>query len=664
MKNIFMCRRPVILLTFAAITSLAWMGCDNPVSEPQESIPGQLDVEVGSDAANGYPFQQGELQYTGNPLDVAIVGKGMLILKNENRFVYFRRPARLVLNAEGHVTFGNEAFHLQGMPLWNPDKPDSVLPIPKAEWKPLGTAGLVDIRLPFRQMMPARATTELGVSLNLSPDCMGRGSILYSQRYLQSAPLNSSLVALSDSRGTELGMRPGDVLTFSKQVGNTFASAMFKVTERSTLQGIVDALADFLKSEGAQVVLIRGDEDADLRGAITLFGNTSAIENLQVTSTRPISSPKITKAFAVPSLIPAGSVRMEVTTDGFRAPATPENFLIDLFDTHGNPLGLEPGDEISVAGTSGGTPDNNVSPFLVTSTTTFQAVLDAIQRNFRLPDRDGTPANQPSVSLNGPATDDNIPDGAIVLRGMPGSAYTLGSVVISANNGNNGGVSPNNFNANMNMTTLRPAKDVEVVETVATVYDALGMPHEWFLTFTPTQRPLEWLWEIRGAEGEAKWSGNSGILVFGDDRSLQTWNALDSDPFVRCVPKTGGQALSVRLQFGKTATQTGLTGLLTSDAEPQIVQNGYAAGYRIDTRIDELGRIRGIFSNGQERDLYQIPLADFPNEFGLTRVGANSFMESNASGSPYVGTGLGRDIGRFSTGYLEQAPVTTAQKQP
>lgn len=72
------------------------------------------------------------------------------------------------------------------------------------------------------------------------------------------------------------------------------------------------------------------------------------------------------------------------------------------------------------------------------------------------------------------------------------------------------------------------------------------------------------------------------------------------------------------------------------------------------------GKLRGIFSDGIQRDMKQLALADFNNPMGLEKVGETSYRESANSGAPQLGTaGQGR-LGTLVGGALEMSNVDLA----
>lgn len=72
------------------------------------------------------------------------------------------------------------------------------------------------------------------------------------------------------------------------------------------------------------------------------------------------------------------------------------------------------------------------------------------------------------------------------------------------------------------------------------------------------------------------------------------------------------------------------------------------------------GKLRGIFSDGSQRDMAQLALADFVNPNGLEKVGETSFRASANSGAPEIGiAGEGRR-GTLIGGALEMSNVDLA----
>ena len=72
------------------------------------------------------------------------------------------------------------------------------------------------------------------------------------------------------------------------------------------------------------------------------------------------------------------------------------------------------------------------------------------------------------------------------------------------------------------------------------------------------------------------------------------------------------------------------------------------------------GTIRGIFSDGVQRDMMRVALADFNNPMGLEKVGTTSFRASANSGAPQIGVPGENGNGTMIGGTLEMSNVDLA----
>jgi flagellar hook protein FlgE len=82
----------------------------------------------------------------------------------------------------------------------------------------------------------------------------------------------------------------------------------------------------------------------------------------------------------------------------------------------------------------------------------------------------------------------------------------------------------------------------------------------------------------------------------------------------------------------------------------------YVQGYQLNAD----GKVRGVFSDGVQRDICQLAVADFTNPMGLEKVGETAFRASANSGDALVGVaGEGRR-GTLLGGALEMSNVDLA----
>lgn len=95
----------------------------------------------------------------------------------------------------------------------------------------------------------------------------------------------------------------------------------------------------------------------------------------------------------------------------------------------------------------------------------------------------------------------------------------------------------------------------------------------------------------------------------------------------------------------------------TTDATTETM-NGYAAGSLNELNVGTDGSIVATYSNGETRTIFQIPVANFTNPAGLSKVGGNLFQQTINSGTF---DGIGVDVtasgGTMSGGMLEMSNV-------
>jgi flagellar hook protein FlgE len=602
-------------------------------------------------------MSQGNLESTGLITDLSIEGKAYFAV-SDGRGTYYTRNGAFQFDAEGQMVLPTNGMVLQGKMA---DVDGNI-----------STDSLIgNIRIPFNDQAPAKASTEVNFARNLDSDSLAKGTVMYTQKFLHHAEGTDSVLGLNDHAGIPLGIQAGDVLTFSVATGGTTATSNFTVTDTTTMDDITTAMSTWLRSGGPNAGLgttvraVTAAESPSQRGAITIYGNTSAINNLQVTSSRPISSPKVTKAFSVPTTIAAGTTALSVVTDTLRSPARDIDPLSELFDGNGSDLGLEAGDQISITGSVGGSAANNVAPITYVAGaagTKMSDLLAAIKDNFKLPDRDGTIQNNLSVSLNAAGTDDNIEDGSIVVRGQPETAFAIKDMSIRATDANNAKPTPSFFNTNMNTTVLRDATDTQVAESSITVYDKIGKPHTATMRFTPTEQPGQWLWEMKFAGDERIAKGQKGKLAFGQDGSVASFTFDDGSSTLEFDPRNGAPDVEMHLNVGGPRDFTGLTQFRSATTATAIGQDGYTMGRLRSISIGEDGIVSGSFTNGTNKNLAQIMIADFTNPGGLQKVKDSVYTVSSNSGEPIMGTAGSSSSSVIKPGALELSNVELAQE--
>ncbi len=107
-------------------------------------------------------------------------------------------------------------------------------------------------------------------------------------------------------------------------------------------------------------------------------------------------------------------------------------------------------------------------------------------------------------------------------------------------------------------------------------------------------------------------------------------------------------------------------GDLTQYASPSMTtfqtQDGFTSGVLRGVSVDEFGVVTGNYSNGQLTPLYQVMLSDFPNYYGLRKMGKNLYTESRESGQPLQGVAQTGRLGSISPSAIEMSNVDLAQE--
>lgn len=624
-------------VTFEESLSQLLQGSSRPPGDQGGTNPMQvgLGMSVGSIDSR---FSQGNLESTGEVTDLAIEGSAFFSVSNGQGNFYTRNGA-FQLDAAGHMVLPTNGFKLQGR-----------LAAADGTFPP-GSV-IESIKIPLNEQAPAQATENVNFGKNLDSDSFAKGTIHHSQSFTHHTEDTDLLSSLRNSDGRSLGMQAGDVVTFAATHPTTGANATttFVVQENSTVQDFMNSLQTFLRSpvNGLGVVtsnveLVSLAEDqangTDFRGGISIFGNNENIQNLQITTNNPLSTGNVAKSLSIASTIPTGATKGQYVSDYLRSPAVLSDSLAELFDGEGNDLGLESGDTISLNGEIGGESANNVTDLIYDdgssgTPTTMNDIIQKIRDNFKLPERDGTVQNNLSVSLNSSGSDDNIPDGSIVIRGIAGTDFRLENISIRAVNTNNSNPSPVDFNSNLNFNRTQEARDPQVYDTSITVFDESGDDHIMTVSFVPTPVPGNWKWSIDLAGDEIPLTGFQGDLIFDQDGTVASFSFADGGTGFSFDPNNGSNTVRVKLNVGGPGDFSGLTQFRAATTATITGQDGFSTGSLREISINEEGMVNGIFTNGVNKPLAQVMLVDFINPGGLMRVSDSVYSISPNSGDP------------------------------
>lgn len=124
----------------------------------------------------------------------------------------------------------------------------------------------------------------------------------------------------------------------------------------------------------------------------------------------------------------------------------------------------------------------------------------------------------------------------------------------------------------------------------------------------------------------------------------------------------------IRLDFGKNLGEEKGDGLNASrsisakSVTNYHAQDGYEAGNIKSLRIELDGTIRGIYTNGVQRQLGAVALASFENQDGMLKAGRNLFYATLDSGPPKIGLAQSGTRGAVYASSLEESNVDLAQE--
>jgi flagellar hook protein FlgE len=647
-------------VTFEESFSQLLQGSSRPPGDGGGTNPLQVGLGMSLGSVDTM-MQQGNLEATGQLLDLAIEGNAYFPVSDGDG-TFFTRAGAFQLDSQGQVVLPNNGFVLQGRMA---DEYGNI-----ASGTPIS-----NLSIPFSEEAPARATTEVEFSRNLDADAIARGSVVYSQRFLHTASDGTAgadddlLIGLHDSKGENLGISEDDVLTITviDSNGDMFDSVTSSFVnpaaatpptftigqdpgEYWNLSQMLTAIENTLG--GGAAVAMNANGGVDITPGVN-------IATMQITSDNPLSNALVNRAFNVSSNVAAGSTE---STETLLYPAEATDLLSELVDANGDSLGLEVGDEITISGTVGGESVASATPLTYTNATTMNDLLIQVRDDFQLPYYDSTPQQNLSVSMNAVGTDDELPDGTMVIRGQAGASFAIDKLSIMATNSDNDDTIPSLFNANTSMTEYQEAQDNGVEEASMTIYDESGQSHELTMQFVHTDVPSVWNWQVNIVGDAEILSGGSGTITFGQDGTVSSFIYDDGSPQMTVEPMNGSAVMRVDLDVGAPGDFSGLTQFAAPSTVSAIRQDGYASGSLNDISIDEFGMISGAYTNGVTRDIGQIALVDFVNPGGLQKVADSVYTMSANSGDPIFGMPGEQSSSTLRPGALEMSNVDLASE--
>ena len=192
------------------------------------------------------------------------------------------------------------------------------------------------------------------------------------------------------------------------------------------------------------------------------------------------------------------------------------------------------------------------------------------------------------------------------------------------------------------------------------VYDSLGNTHLASVKFTKTSNTT-WDYDIELPAGDITGtpSNNTGTLTFDSTGKL-----TGPSSNVTGITFPGLTNSAADLSFNWSLYDGSGNGMISSSSSASATastsQDGYASGTYQNFSIDSNGIISAKYSNGRSSVVGQLAIATVSDTQGLTRVGNNSFISSQASGLPSIGVAGSGGRGTVLGNSLEQSNVDIA----
>ena len=164
--------------------------------------------------------------------------------------------------------------------------------------------------------------------------------------------------------------------------------------------------------------------------------------------------------------------------------------------------------------------------------------------------------------------------------------------------------------------------------------------------------------QLTGRSTDLMLQGDGLFVVQRGNETLYTRaGAFTFDESGTLVDATGGrvQGYSLDANGDPTGGPVAIT-MATAGLTPPVPADAQLTSYSFGSD----GKLRGVFSDGVQRDMAQLAIADFNNPLGLERVGATSFRESANSGAAQLDVSGVGSRGVLIAGALEMSNVDLA----
>jgi len=272
-----------------------------------------------------------------------------------------------------------------------------------------------------------------------------------------------------------------------------------------------------------------------------------------------------------------------------------------------------------------------------------------------VPDENGDLVNTAGYFLQGwPLTNGTtLPANTTVLTGVQ-------TVNISSLNG----TAQASANVTLGINLPSTAAVTDTHSATVQIFDSLGNAHDLQIDFTKAATND---WDITIQDpvlaGTATVSGTVTAAVrnmtFNGDGTPATitFPAIDITGWT-----TGATNSTITVDAGTVNLADGITQFAGQFSVSQLDQDGLPFGQFAGVSIDTDGIVTALFDNGRQLNIYQLPIALFPNPNGLEAVDGNAYRQTTFSGNLLLQQANTGGAGTVASSALEASTVDLAEE--
>jgi flagellar hook protein FlgE len=221
-------------ITFSELLSETVKKASQPTSNVGGTNPQQMGSGVGISGITPN-MAQGNIMSTGNPLDMAIEGEGYFVISDGEQIIY-SRAGQFSVDANSNLVDPATGYHVQRIGS-------------EGEIDGFQSPDSSDIHVPYDVAMPAKATTEIKVSGNLSSDATYTTTRTQTINSNLAYTYNNGITATETTKISELDQYSGSLSSGTitidgyKKDGTALDSGLtFAIDSDTTLGDLIDHL--------------------------------------------------------------------------------------------------------------------------------------------------------------------------------------------------------------------------------------------------------------------------------------------------------------------------------------------------------------------------------------------------------------------------------------